>query len=280
MTLQRQALMGASQMASPSTLWTPAMSAVSVAVWNKASDPDTFSLDNSAAPGIIQWRNKSGNVWHYEQPASANRPTLDQSAINGLPAVRIVNGPGTGATRQWLQNALTYSGSQVTVFSVHRNSSSSVSGSAQRYGRLFSFSDNNSQDYNNNNGLILTYGVSSGISLYRNNSIIASTAAINDAWCLVDAVRNGTSGSVCLNGGTRANGTTASAPQGIQRSRLGNDIAAGDSGMLGWIHEQVIIFGVLDSLTTAKMQGYLLWDSGLESLLPAGHLFKSSRPTA
>jgi hypothetical protein len=254
--------------------WTPAL--ITTAIWLDASDSSTITESGGV---VSQWDDKSGNGRHFTQATVANRPTFESAVQNGLSAVKFVNGPGAGATRQFIGNtSYTNAANQITLFSVHRNLSG-ASG-ANIFGRLFSFASSTQQDYNNTAGITLLYGVTTGIALYRNNATIASTAAINDTWCVVDAERDAGNGSVSLNGNTRVTGSTSTANFNIQRSRIGNDFAAADSGMQGWIGENIAISGVIDASTTEKMQGYLAWKWGLTGSLPGGHPYKNAAPTA
>ena len=252
-------------------LWTPTI--IAPALWFDAADAATITTVSGA---VSQWNDKSGNARHYVQNTSANRPTYESAVQNNLNAVRIAN---TGTTRQFVDNtSFSFSGTQISLFSVHRNSANPTLGTPNVYGRLFSFAASAQNDYDNTNGLILVYGVSSGISLYRNNATIASTSAINDQWLLVSAERNGTAGRISLNGGTFTTGTTSSASQGITRSRIGNDFVAADSGMLGWIGEQVVVFGALSDADWERLQGYAAHRWGLTASLPAGHPYRNRPP--
>ena len=258
------------------TIWNPSM--ISTALWLDAADTGTVTLASGA---VSQWNDKSGNGRHFTQAAAANRPTLETSVQNGLQAVRFINGPGLLSTVQWLENlSFEYAGNQISLFSVHRNLSQSAPVlSKNTFGRLFSFAASGSEDFNNTQGVLLAYGVTSGIALYRNNATIATTGAINDQWCVVDAVRDAGIGSVSLNGATRVNGTTSTANQGITRARIGNDFTGVDSGVHGWIGEQIAIFGTLDTANTERMQGYLAHKWGLTASLPNDHPYKTVGPT-
>lgn len=262
---------GHSGMFGGQTLWTPAQ--LSPALWLDGADAATVVTSGTA---VTQWSDKSGNARHYVQNTSANRPTYEAAVQNNLNAVRIAN---TVSTTQFVDNtSFSFSGTQISLFSVHRNNSNPTPGLPNTYGRVFSFAASSQNDYDNTNGLILVYGVNSGISLYRNNATIASTSAINDQWLLVSAERNGTAGRISLNGATFTTGTTSSASQGITRSRIGNDFVAADSGMLGWIGEQVVVFGALSDADWERLQGYAAHRWGLTASLPAGHPYKTLPP--
>jgi hypothetical protein len=49
--------------------------------------------------------------------------------------------------------------------------------------------------------------------------------------------------------------------------------------MLCTVKEIVIIPSNASSDVKTRMQGYLAWNNGLESLLPSGHTYKTARPT-
>lgn len=248
-------------------LFTPA--AITTALWLDASDSSTITLNGS---NVSQWDDKSGNARHFSQPTSNNQPTYGTNIQNGLNAVQFNN----STKRVYLENTtFQYSGNTMHMFSVHINNKG---GGATIYGRLFSFAASGQQDYNNTNGILLTYGTSSGISLYRNSATVCSTSAINNTWALVDAQRNGTSGKISLNGNSYSTGSTSSANQNIQRSRIGNDFNAIDSGMNGYIAENILLTYIPTSDVETKLQGYLAHKWGLTANLPAGHPYKTTPP--
>jgi hypothetical protein len=251
-------------------LWTPAQ--LSPAVWLDASDSATVQVSGSA---VTQWSDKSGNNRHYTQTTSTNRPTYETAVRNGLNAIRIINGT---TTTQFLESSISFSGTQISLFSVHSNTSTALT--ATSYSRPLAFAAATGQDFNSVDGLLFTYGVAGGIALYRNNSAIATTGAINNQWCSVCGERNGTAGRVSLNGNTFVTGTTSSANQGITRARIGNDFIAGDSGMDGWVAEKVIVFGALSDADWQRLQGYAAHKWDMTASLPAGHPYKSAAPTA
>lgn len=252
--------------------WTPAQ--ITTAIWLDAADSSTITESGGV---VSQWDDKSGNGRHFTQATVANRPTFETAVQNGLSAVKFVNGPGASPTRQFIDNtSYTNTSNQITLFSVHRNLSQS---GPNQYGRLFSFAGALGNDFNTNDAILLAYGVTPGIVLYRNTAIIASTAAISDTWCVVDAVRDAGNGSVSLNGDTRVTGSTSAANFDIARTRIGNDTVFSDSGMQGWVGENIAISGVIDASTTEKMQGYLAHKWGLTGSLPGGHPYKTTAPT-
>jgi hypothetical protein len=250
-------------------LWTPAN--ITTTIWLDASDASTVTLSGSL---VTSWNDKSGNS-HNFAAQTGNEPAYQLTSQNGLNTINFAN---VGTARQYLTNtSFQYASDEISLFSVHRNLS--VSG-PYRYGRLFAFASTSGADYNNTDGLALLYGVTSGIALYRNSATIATTGAINDAWCIVDAERSQGTGRIALNGGTYATGTTSTANQNIQRSRIGNDYSLSDSGVNGFVGEQIVIVGSVLASDRLKLQGYLAHKWGLAGNLPVTHPYKSVAPTA
>jgi hypothetical protein len=83
--------------------------------------------------------------------------------------------------------------------------------------------------------------------------INGSLAAQNTSFQTAGFTDNTTSGSVTI-------GSAVNASQGF----------------LGDIAEFVIVHSIADR---QKLEGYMLWDRGLESLLPADHPYKNAAPT-
>ena len=259
-------------------LWTPAQIPSSTLwVWQDYSDLSSLTLVSGA---ISQVNDKSGNGNHYIQNTAANRPLSQANIQNGKAAAYFGN---TGSVRHWLERlSITYSGNQLTFFSVFRNDAI-IGGSPfppNSYGRMFSFAGATGDDYNSNAAIAFGHNglANPAPYLHRNNATIAQTAPNDDVWSVVDAQRNGTAGRIALNGGTYVTGTTASANQAITRGRVGNNFAAADCGILGWIGEQLILIGPVTDPLCQQVQGYLAWGWGLQGLLPAAHPFKSAPP--
>ena len=261
-------------------LWTPAQVPSSTLwIWQDYSDLASLTLVSGA---ISQVNDKSGNGNHYIQNTAANRPLSQTNIQNGKAAAYFGN---AGSVRHWLERlSITYSGNQLTFFSVHRNNAvpSAPPYPPNSFGRLFSFAGSSGDDFNTAAGIAFGYNgapvATMAPYLYRGGATIAQTAPNNDVWCLVDAQRNGIAGRIALNGGTYVTGTTSSANQAITRGRVGNNFAAVDCGILGWIGEQLILVGPVTDSLCQQVQGYLAWGWGLQGLLPAGHPYKSAPP--
>jgi hypothetical protein len=241
-------------------LWTP--SQIPTAIWIDASDQSTITTDLGK---VSEWRDKSGNNIIFSQSTSGLRPNYVLNYYNNLNTVQFTNGP-------WMQASYLYSSDQISFFSVHIRTGGG-------YGRLISMASAPGDDWNTVNGIALLYGVTAGCALYRNSAAIASTSATNSAWCLVDSERSSGTGQIALNGGTYVSGTTNPASHLIQRTRIGNDFAAVDSGLAGHIGEQIVITGAVTSLVRQKLQGYLAWKWALQASLPSDHPYKSAAPT-
>ena len=241
--------------------WTPAQ--ITTALWLDAADSSTVTTVSGA---VSQWNDKSGNDINFSQPTSGLRPYYAPGFYNNLGAVQFTNGP-------WMQASYSYFLDQISFFSVHIRTGGG-------YSRLISMASASGQDFSTTQGIALLYGVTAGCALYRNNGVIASTSATNSAWCLVDSERSSGTGRIALNGGTYVSGTTSAETHIIQRTRIGNDISALDSGLLGYIGEQIVVTGTMSSLVRQKLQGYLAWKWALQDNLPSDHPYKSAAPTA
>jgi len=75
-----------------------------------------------------------------------------------------------------------------------------------------------------------------------------------------------------------ATGTIATLNTGTTRLRIG--AAAGTSAAGWWIGviRHVLVTTTLTTLQRQQMEGWMAWNSGLQSLLPAAHPYKSARP--
>ena len=260
--------------ASPPQRWTPALS--NSAIWIKANSSNSLTLSGSNVTSV---RDLANNL-NFSVTGAITINTTELGS--GRSVLRIDN----TSSSQFLSAIFNYAGNAITLASVHRNNSSLTNApngvAPTRYGRLWSLSSTTQPDFDNTNGIILTYGINSnnGIYLFRNNSIAAQTSPlINNQWASVVATRNSSQARIILNGGSASSGSTSSANLDFSRIRIGNDIAALDSGMNGFIAENILWTRELSTDEINLLSGYFHWEWGLQSLLPANHPFRNRKPT-
>lgn len=255
-------------------IWTPEF--LRPTIWLDAADTSTIS---TVSGRVSQWRDKSGNDHHYSQANAASQPTYEYTIPDPNGAVPLANQIGVRFNAHWLGNStFAYTGDTMQMFSVHRNNSAA---SPTQYGRIFSFSQSSSvQDYNNTAGLLVTYGVATNaISIYRNSAIVVSSGNVNNQWIILNARRLAGTARLSTNGGSYLTGTTSTANQNIGHSRVGNDNAVVDSGMNGWICENLVFTTQLSDTQCQTVEGYLAWKWGLQARnLPAAHPFANRPP--
>lgn len=256
--------------ASPPQRWTPALS--NSAIWIKANSSNSLTLSGSNVTAV---RDLANNL-NFSVTGAITINTTELGS--GRSVLRIDN----TSSNQFLSAVFNYAGNAITLASVHRNNSSPLTNAPTRYGRLWSLSSSTQSDFNNTSGIILTYGINSnnGIYLFRNNSIAAQTSPlINNQWASVVATRNSSQARIILNGGSASSGSTSSANLDFSRIRIGNDIAAVDSGVNGFIAENILWTRELSTNEINLLSGYFHWEWGLQSLLPANHPFRNREPT-
>ena len=253
--------------ASPPQRWTPALS--NSAIWIKANNSNSLTLSGSNVTAV---RDLVNNL-NFSVTGAI---TVNTTELGGGRSVFSIN--NTSFT-QFLSAAFNYAGNAISLASVHRNNS--VLGGRVTFGRLWSLASSTQEDFNNTNGILLTYGINSnnGVYLFRNNSIAAQTSPlINNQWASVVATRNGSQSRIILNGGSASSGSTPSANLNFSRIRIGNDIAAVDSGVNGFIAENILWTRELSTNEINLLSGYFHWEWGLQSLLPTNHPFKNREP--
>ena len=253
--------------ASPTQRWTPAFS--NSAIWIKANNSSSLTLSGSNVTAVQDLVNNLN--------FSVTGPiTVNTTELGGERSVLSINNTSSA---QFLSAIFNYAGNAITLASVHRNNSA-LAGRV-RFGRLWSLSPSTQQDFDNTGGIILTYGTNSnnGVYLFRNNALAAQTSPlINNQWASVIATRNSSQSRIILNGGTASSGTTSLANLNCNRIRIGNDISAIDSGMNGFIAENILWTRELSTNEINLLAGYFHWEWGLQSLLPTNHPFKNRPP--
>ena len=246
-------------------LWTPRV--LNPALWVKANAPGTLAVSGSTVTGVTDAA--SGAAWTV-----AGSIGFDLTQLGGRPTLRLDN----AIQNQMMTIAQSYAGNEITLVSLHRNRSA---GGRIQYGRLFALW-RATFDYGSNDGGILTYSLTgaNGVTFYRNLAIAASTSPlINNVWGCVVATRSGTAVTMSLDGGTRTTGTTPAANFNFTNVRIGNDDGPRlDSGMDGYIAENLLIPRALSRSEELALTGYLAWEWGRVGTLPASHPFANRPP--
>lgn len=246
-------------------LWTP--SVLNPTLWVKANAPGTLTVSGTTVTGVRDAA--SGAAWTV-----AGSIERDLTQLGGLPTLRLNN----TIANQFLTIASSYAGNELTLVSLHRNRSA---GGRIQYGRLFSLW-RATFDYGSNDGGLLNYGTGgfNGVYFYRNLATNAQTSPlINDVWGCVVATRSGAAVTMSLDGGTRTTGTTAAANFNFGNVRIGNDDGPrADSGMDGYIAENLLIPRALSRSEEFALTGYLAWEWGRVGTLPAAHPFANRPP--
>lgn len=249
-------------------LFTPKL--LNPTIWIKANAPNTLNLSGSNVTGVKDIANDLSF-------SATGAITVNTTELGGKSVLSINN----TSSNQFLSVLFNYGGNALTLVSLHRNLSDQSVGSRTRFGRLWSLASSTEQDFSNTNGILLGYGINgtSGVYMYRNNAIAGQTSPlINNQWASVIATRNGSQARIILNGGTPVNGNTSTASFNINRIRIGNDMTASDSGMNGFIAENILWTRELSSSEINLLTGYLHWDWGMQSLLPSNHPYRNRPP--
>jgi hypothetical protein len=256
------------QCSSEQGLWTPA--ALRPAIWVKSNSSKNIIV-SSGDGGVESVTDLSSGV-----PFSVTGSVkLDTSQLNSKPTLRIDN----TVTAQLLTASYSYAGNEITLISLHRNAA--TAGGRTAYGRLFSLY-RGPEDFRGTDGGILTYGVGgvNGIRFFRNLvTTVTSSPTINDAWGCAVLTRSGTGVTMALDGGSRVAGTTASNNFNFDKVRIGNDDGPReDSGMNGYVAENILITRAITQEEENKLFGYLAWEWGRVTSLPIDHPYRFSPP--
>lgn len=246
-------------------LWSPKV--LSPYLWYDASDASSVTVSGSYVTG---WKDLSGNG----KDLTAVGNITYSGTQNGL---NVINVDNRSADQYFYNNSISLTSNTVTMFTVHKN----TTGSGKIvYGRAWSLLPATGNDYDSNNSIIFTWGVTANaLTLFRANSTIKATSTISAAtWSCCTGYRSGTTGYVWTNGTKSTSGTTNSANFAITRVRIGSDNALVDSGIYGSFAEQILFTGALSDSDVDLVNGYLMWKWGLQGSLPSGHTFQNAPP--
>jgi hypothetical protein len=259
------------------TVWNPSM--IQTALWLDAADASTVTTVSGA---VSQWNDKSGNSRHFSQSVSANRPTLNATAIEGKPAIAF-NGTSNSLNAGTAVLPTTHSLFIAFVPTIEVAPGALFgqwqSGATGRFliicnqncggstvaGRINVFNSTTTQG-------ACVGGSGSGLAV---DGAISSTATIIESLC--------TTGSenwkLLLNGTQFDSATIASVYQSVNTS-LGTTSASGNSNYYdGLIAEVVLTASVASADTRQRIEGYLAHKWGLTANLPNNHPYKTVGPT-
>jgi len=235
--------------------WTPAE--IDTEGWWDAADSDTIAQADTAGY-VSQWDDKSGNGRHFKQAAGASQPqyVAGDAMLGGMPSIY------NGGNQQWLQTDQTFAVQRVYFVTYYRDGVTDLTW--QNHNALFGAPDGSvrltgrvgetrvwdgSRSANNfdftgavqyRNGTSAWYE-QNGLPMPANMFRITSVASLNKQWRIL---------------------------------RTNQSWTPWDGGL----GEFIFTDASEDSDTQLKIEGYLAWKWGLESLLPAAHPYKDYPP--
>jgi hypothetical protein len=239
-------------------------------VWLDAADSSTITI----ATGVSEWRDKSGNGRHVSQSTAANQPAYQATGLNSMPTLR-----SAGSGRLLTATLSGFAGTNnLWAFAV--GTMDSVTSS---FGRLVSFSNGATQDFNNiaSTSLLIRSAATNAMVSYRNGIALNSLAVSLSAPMIVGSQFNSSGNTFYVNGtGSALNtsggaiGNFATAP----RISLFYHGGSGDSPWTGNLSELVLGDTALSTANRQLIEGYLAWKWGLTANLPTAHPFKNRPP--
>lgn len=247
-------------------LWNPML--LNPSIYIKANANNSITMSGADVSSVVDLASKIS--------FSGSGPIkVDRTQLGNRQTLRIDN----KTTKSYLTASYSYTGNEITLVSLHRNKS--AAGLVQ-YGRLWSLYRPTAPDYNQTDGGILTYSLTgfNGVTFYRALSLNVSTSPlINDTWGCVILTRSGTSVTMSLDGGARVTGSTNAANFNFTTLRIGNDDGPrDDSGMDGYIAENMIINRAISKKEEDLLYGYMAWEWGRQITLSDKHPFRLRQP--
>ena len=240
-------------------------------LWLDGADPLATGTPPSIGANVSFWFDKSGSAIHYRS-AGTTTPTFSTDATYSRNGIFF---PNTGnINNAYNQSNLTVSAfaptTQFSILSVHRCINSV---NIQAIWRNYNFTPNNDwvRWWPGNGWSMFLGGRLSNVSNSVNTPYNGINVAISDS-STVNLFTNGTN----LISGTRSNATAQTATTSITIG--GNGPNAPAECIYGYIFEVMIVNTNLSTTNRVILEGYLAWKWGIQSTLPAGHLYKSASP--
>ena len=234
-------------------------------LWLDAADTTSNSMVLSGG-NVSVWRDKSGNG--NNTTTATGPPLLSNSAINGLPAIRLQTGS------YFAIEPLTNAANQTTVSAFVI---ATVTSNASSYGRLLSYGRTVDGTANNDfstvsNFTFLRESTGQAMSVYRNSPSVVPNRTMAITYgtpFLMECIFDGTNGNPFLNGVSNA---TFSSTGTFTFNRLGigynintkTDPIDVYNGLVG---EIIIYYTALTAIERQRVEGYLMAKWGLLSTM-------------
>lgn len=242
----------------PVTYWSPTNASATMNLWLDAADQNVLTISSGL---VTQWRDKS-SLANHAIPASGEEPAF--ATIDGVNAIRF-----TGSKRLFSTDKLTVRDFR-NVFIVCKYEQGTAFVSASTFCALFSAAISGGSA---NGNCFFSSGVTqawSGVSYLNGPLFLNATQITPDTTNRTVLPQLNTS-----LGFMSSNATSAVSVGGYGIGTLREITSPWD----GVVCEIVSYGSTLSTTDRQKMEGYLAWKWNLVNLLPAGHPYKTTRPT-
>lgn len=245
-------------------IWTPAELGASLALWLDASDASTITLNGST---VSQWRDKSENSRHVNQPTASKQPTYTLASQNGLNVISF-----DGANRSLFASSSVINLPQpfsrfVAGQFLVKNKQSVLLDSDTSNTQCVFYNGESAQFWVVANGIAPSFqSYSYGTRDFLNHQHFHIVNGANSYWGL---------------DGSNPTGPRNSGPGGQAGIRIGNIRTefAPNYAFNGRVFEIVLASGVISTSDRQKLEGYLAWKWGTVASLPSNHPYKNNPPT-
>lgn len=261
------------------TLWTPADTTTEL--WFDAADVGTLTIVSDA---VSQWSDKSGNGRNVEQLTGSQRPAYGSVQLDGIDVLTF-DGSNDRLAGTTNLSGLSQDVSGLSLFVVRRFLAEPaavqhiIAISTSAAGTLRSIVGGGIVAQRNTTGSRRLDGdsfqsISGSVSIGTAWNVVGGVFdfANTDAFLYVDGTQAATNGSF-----QSAGNTSNTAPAVIT---LGSNPGQVGAFFAGDLAEVIAINGAATTDIRQRIEGYLAWKWGLESLLPGGHPYVSNPPTA
>jgi hypothetical protein len=238
-------------------------------MWMDAADSSTNSMTLSGST-VTVWKDKSGLA--NNTTARSGTSTLTSNAINGKSAISMAGGYFTGPF------ATANTGNQLHAFGVM-----TIDSSSGVWPRPLSLGRPGVDDYSSSTTTfaIIRYSASQAVAIGRAGQYLNVGFPAYSTPFLVQSSHNGATEFMGVNGTLTPSSLNTGQTGNFNITSYGLGVNTNTNDYFVWngLYAEVLYFNVqLSETNRQKIEGYLAWKWGLESLLPAGHPHKSAAP--
>ena len=230
-------------------------------LWLDGADSSSMTFSGS---NVTVWNDKSGNG---NNGTATGTPTLSQNKLNDKSMISL-----DGSS--YFLGSMSDTNTTLTAFFIGiTHVSQSVNA------RVVSLGTTSANDYSSSSRCVAIYHPASSVGTYRNPSQSLASITLDQPY-IACSLYDGTNGYTFLNGSASGSSFASTGSFNISAYGVGNYVNAptNNEAFTGFMGEILVYNTALTASQRRKVEGYLSWKWGVQSILPTTHAWTKNSP--